>query len=157
MSKIYCLCNTQRAIQVDEIAYGDLNCFASQCFTRAMNRVFSDLLFSELVLYVDDLCSFASGFKEALERLERVFQRLDEAGLKIKTSKCHFFYEGVELLGFNVSRDGIRPLEERVEALTKLSTPKSVKDARSLLGAFSYYRKFVKCNSISLKGTHQAR
>lgn len=117
---------------------------ASQCFTRAMNQVFSDILYRELVLYVDDLCSFAPNFEVALERLETVFKRLEESGLKIKTSKCHFFYEEIKLLGFNTGIGGIKPLEERVEALLKLPTPKSVKDVRSLLGAFSYYRTFVK-------------
>lgn len=63
---------------------------ASQCFTRAMNQVFSDILYRELVIYVDDLCSFGPNFEAALERLETVFKRIEESGLKINRPSVVF-------------------------------------------------------------------
>ena len=42
-----------------------------------------------------------------LENLEKVFQRLREAHLKLKPKKCHFFQCQVSFLGHIVSEDGI--------------------------------------------------
>ncbi|KAL4088571.1 hypothetical protein QTP88_023660 [Uroleucon formosanum] len=41
-----------------------------------------------MIAYLDDICCFGNNFEKALARLEEIFIRLDEAGLKFKTNKC---------------------------------------------------------------------
>lgn len=43
-----------------------------------------------MIAYLDDICCFGNSFEEALIRLEQIFIRLEETGLKLKTNKCTF-------------------------------------------------------------------
>jgi len=50
----------------------------------------------------------------------------------------------IELLGHNISINGIQPLNTNIKAITEFSTPKNIKDVRSFVGMYSYYRKHIK-------------
>lgn len=112
-------------------------------FQRSMNTVFAGLLYHGVVLYLDDLVSYGENFDLQLSNLEETLRRLRDAGLKIKTSKCHFFYQKIKFLGFEVQPEGIHPSEDNVKAILDFPKPKTVKDVRSFLGMTSFYRKFV--------------
>ena len=45
----------------------------------------------ERLIFMDDILVFFQNFEEPLERLESVFSRLKQYGLKLKPSKCEFF------------------------------------------------------------------
>ena len=49
---------------------------------------------------------FSETFDEHLVNLQKVFQRLSDAGLKLKAAKCSFFKHEVEHLGHIVSTEG---------------------------------------------------
>ncbi|WP_250537472.1 reverse transcriptase domain-containing protein, partial [Caballeronia sp. AZ10_KS36] len=68
--------------------------------------------------YIDDLLVTTKGsFEDHLQKLERVLNRLEDAGLKVNASKSFFAKEGLEYLGYWISRDGIQPLTAKVEAI----------------------------------------
>ena len=50
----------------------------------------------------------------------------------------------MEFLGHIVGRDGLKPDPGKVEKIEKLREPTDVSSLRSVLGLFSYYRKFIK-------------
>ena len=56
-------------------------------------------------MYLDDIIIFGRSFRETLARVQEVFDRLRQAGLKLKPSKCAFFQKEVEYLG-HIIRDG---------------------------------------------------
>ena len=112
-------------------------------FSRLMEKVLDGLQYEILVLFLDDILIFAKTFEELLERIEIVLQRLETAGLKLKPNKCSFGVKQVTFLGHIVSEDGISTDPKKIEAMTKLATPTNRKQLRSMLGLFSYYRKFV--------------
>ena len=70
--------------------------------------------------------------------------RLEEAGLKLKPSKCELFQTKVNFLGFVVTSEGLRPQPEKVDAIKQWPVPTCVTDVRSCLGLCSYYRRFIK-------------
>ena len=76
-------------------------------FERLMENVLRGHQWKELLLYMDDIISTSSNFDEGLERLERVFQRLQDANLKLKPLKCTFFQKSVRFLGHIVFEEGI--------------------------------------------------
>ena len=78
-----------------------------------------------------------------LKRLERVFQKLREHGLKIEAEKCQFFQSHVKYLGHVVSAEGMATDPAKTEAVSQWPTPRTLKDLRSFLGFASYYRRFV--------------
>ena len=85
----------------------------------------------------------ASNFDEHLDRLEEVFKRLSEAGLKMKASKCEFFKTEEPFLGHCVSQEGIKPNPKTIEAVMSWKVPTNVREVQSYLGLCSYYRQYI--------------
>ena len=47
------------------------------------------------------------------------------------------------LLGIVIAENGMTPNPEKVKAVKELKPPKTLKQLRSTLGIFAYYRKFI--------------
>ena len=86
------------------------------------------------------MCLSASTFDDHLEKLNRVFNILSNAGLRIQTKKCTFCAPEVEYLGYLITRNGIKPCKAKVEAINNLAVPKTVRDVRRILGIINFYR-----------------
>ena len=110
-------------------------------FQRLVHEVLKGITFA--FGYLDDILIFSPDNKTHLEHLELVFQRLREADLKLKASKCNFFKKHIQYLGHLVSGEGIEPLPEKLEAVRKMPPPTTPKEVRQFLGLVEYYRKFV--------------
>ena len=63
-------------------------CNAPAAFQRIMNRVLHGLISKICFVYLDDVIVFGSSIEEHAINLALVMQRLHEAGLKLKASKC---------------------------------------------------------------------
>ena len=114
-------------------------CNAPDIFQEKMGDLFHDLEFVRA--YIDDLLVISSGsFKDHLTKLEQVFIRLTKAGLKVNASKSSFAAEALEYLGYWISREGIRPLNKKVEAMNNIAVPKTKKQVRSFIGMVNHYR-----------------
>jgi hypothetical protein len=91
--------------------------------------------------YLDDLLVLSKHtFDEHLKHIELVLHRLLEAGLKINSSKSYFCKDEVEYLGYWITRDGIRPVNKKVEAINNIATPKTIKELCRFIGMVNYYR-----------------
>ena len=82
--------------------------------------------------------------KEHIKRLQGVFSKLVQAGLKLKPTKCKFFKSRISYLGHIVSSSGIETDPRKVEAVKTWAVPKTVTDVRSFLRLTNYYRRFIK-------------
>lgn len=118
-------------------------CNAPATFQRLMERLFGDQRHQSVLLYLDDVIVFSSTVQQHMERLEVVFQRLQQQNLKVKLSKCHFFQKQVLYLGHVVSEQGVATDPEKVAAVQNWRRPTHLSGLRSFLGFTSYYRKFV--------------
>ena len=78
--------------------------------------------------------------EDHLTHLQTVIQRIQEAGLKPKPSKCHFARCEVEYLGHLLAPEGLRTNEKLVEAITLFTSPKDINGVRRFLGI---YRRFI--------------
>ena len=71
--------------------------------------------------YLDDLLIISNGsFEDHLDKLKVVFQRLSDAGLKVNADKCTFCADEIEYLGYVLTRDGIKPQKNKVQAILAL-------------------------------------
>ena len=61
---------------------------APATFQRTINKIFARILGDFVVVYLDDLNVFSRNFNEHLKHLREVFERLRNAGLKLKAKKC---------------------------------------------------------------------
>ena len=69
---------------------------APATFQRLMESCLGDLHLSWCIIYLDDIIIFS---EDHITRLEGVFEKLAEAGLKLKPSKCKFFKSSLKYLG----------------------------------------------------------
>jgi len=76
--------------------------------------------------------------------LRTVLDRLRQAGLKVKPSKCALFRTPIHFLGHQVSIRGIEPTADKIETIQNWPTSKCLRDVRAFYGLASYYRKFVR-------------
>jgi hypothetical protein len=117
---------------------------APATFQRLMDQVLNDMLYQGVIVYLDDINIYAKTFDEHLEKLEKVFQRLRAAGLKLGPDKCHFLQPKLEFLGHIVSEEGIMADPAKIEKVKNFPRPTTRTKVRSFLGLASYYRKFIK-------------
>ena len=79
--------------------------------------------------YLDDLLILTkSTFDDHLIKLRQVLDRLKQAGLRINCAKSIFASDEIEYLEYLLTRDGIKPQEEKVKAILAIAPPKSVKN-----------------------------
>ena len=94
-------------------------------------------------VYIDDVLGFSQSLENRTEHLKLVIVRLQEAGLKLKLSKCHFFWEKVEYLGHVVTPSDLKPSAALTSAVLDFPAPQNVKEVRHFMGLSSYYRRFI--------------
>ena len=113
-------------------------------FCRLMSIVLRDLLWVVCLCYLNDIIIYGRTPEELLERLRMVLDKLRNAGLKLKPSKCVLFKTEIQYLGHLVSADGVNPIPDKIQALKDWPTPHCIRDVRAFFGLASYYRRFVK-------------
>ena len=67
----------------------------------------------------------------------------DEAGLKLKLSKCSFAQAKIKLLGQVVDKSGIAVDPSKVEVIRVAPIPTAATELKSFLGLAGYYRRFI--------------
>ncbi len=98
--------------------------------------------FLELVrAYLDNLlCISKLSLEDHLKKLEVVLGRLCDAGLKVNAAKSTLCALEIEYLGYVLTRDGIKPQSNKVQAILAIEPPTGVKQLRHFLGMVQYYR-----------------
>ena len=108
-------------------------------FQKLINDVLKGCSFA--MGYLDDIIIYSRSEKEHLEHLEEIFIRVKAAGLKLE--KCCFFKKHIQYLGQLISAEGIQPLPEKLESITKMPASKNPKEVKQFLRLVGFYRKFV--------------
>jgi hypothetical protein len=78
--------------------------------------------------------------EDHLENLEEELRRLCNVGLKVNTEKSTFCALEIEYLGYVLTRDGIKPQSNKVQAILAIKLPTGVRQLRHFLGMAQYYR-----------------
>jgi hypothetical protein len=118
-------------------------CNAPATFERLMEYVLAGLHWKICLVYLDDIIVVGKTFEDMIRNLDQVFQRFEEAGLKMKPKKCQLFKKEMEFLGYVITANGVKTDPRKIECIKQWPTPKNVSEVRSFLGLCSYYRKFI--------------
>ncbi len=73
------------------------------------------------------LCISKLSLEDHLEKLEEVLRQLWDAGLKVNAAKLTFCTLEIEYLGYVLIRDGIKPQNNKVQAILAIKPPTGVK------------------------------
>jgi hypothetical protein len=108
-------------------------------FQAKMSELMATLEFVRT--YLDDLLCITKGdLEDHLAKLKKVLTKLQDAGLKVNADKSKFCALETEYLGYILTRDGIKPQPNKVQAILALNPPTNVKELRRFLGMVQYYR-----------------
>ena len=116
---------------------------APATFQHLMNHTFREFLDRCVLVFLDDIVVYSRTLDDHVRDVRAVLQRLQDAGLFAKKSKCELFMHEIEFLGHHVGRDGLRVMQDKVDAVQKWPVPQNVGELRSFLGLAGYYRRFV--------------
>nr|GFC69861.1 reverse transcriptase domain-containing protein [Tanacetum cinerariifolium] len=75
---------------------------------------------------------------------ERMLKRCEDTNLCLNWEKSHFMVKEGIVLGHKISKQGIEVDKAKVDVITKLPRPTTVKGIISFLGHAGFYRRFIK-------------
>ena len=101
-------------------------CNAPATFQRLMDLILAGVQWSICLVYIDDIIIPRRTSEEHMGNLRVVLQKLREAGLRLKSSKCSFFQRQVGYLGQIVSREEVATDPAKTEKVTAWPCPTSV-------------------------------
>ena len=78
------------------------------------------------MIYLDDIVIFSKDPASHLERLKAVFQKLEEAGFKLKPSICEVFWWQPTYLGHMIFAKGVPIDEGKIDAIKYWPTPTNI-------------------------------
>ena len=126
--------------QNKRLLFGAVN--AAEDFQRIISQCLLGL--KNVINKSDNILVFGKTQKEHDDCLEALLERMDECGLTARIDKCEFSKEKLEFFGYEISAQGIRPTEEKKQALKSCKKPESLKEVQSFLGLAGWVlRKFV--------------
>lgn len=117
-------------------------CNAPSTFQRLMNKVL-DGCGDFTMAYLDDIIIFSNSIDDHSKHINEVFQRIQNAGLKIRPEKCCFQASTFDFLGYQITTSGIKPTNEKINKLKHFAPPKDKKSLKRFLGFAAFYRRFV--------------
>lgn len=110
-------------------------------FQRAMEQVLIGCKGTQV--YFDDVLVTGKDDEEHLENLDKVLERLETHGLKLKRAKCEFMKTSLNYLGHKIDKQGLHTDDNKVAAIRNAPAPTNTKELRSVLGLINYYNRFI--------------
>ena len=119
-------------------------CNAPATFQRLMQNCLGELNLTYALVYLDDMIVYSHTEEDHLRRLQAVFERFQEHGLKLKPSKCSFLWKQITFLGHEVSAEGMKPRNLNLKGIAEMAPPENYTAVRRFLGMTGFFRRFIK-------------
>ena len=85
-------------------------------------------------VFIEDILIVTEGtLQQHIEKLQEVIKSLDEAGVWLKLEKCKIAQAKIKRLGYKLSANGKKPIDEKLQAISDRLRPTTVKKLRSLM------------------------
>ncbi|XP_048774395.2 uncharacterized protein K02A2.6-like [Ostrea edulis] len=114
---------------------------ASEIYQRVIGQVIQGI--EGVRNLSDDIIVYGTDEVDHNRKLTKVLDRLAEKGLTLNREKCKFGLSKIVFLGHVISSEGIRPDQEKVQAVSETRTPTNSSEIRSFLGLANYCGRFI--------------
>nr|GFA81894.1 DNA-directed DNA polymerase [Tanacetum cinerariifolium] len=104
-------------------------CNAPSTFQRCMLAIFYDMVEKTMEVFMDDFSVFENSFENCLSRLDKMLQRCEDTKLCLNWEKNHFMVKESIVLGHKISKNRIEVDKAKIDVITKLPHPTTVKGA----------------------------
>ncbi|XP_035217524.1 uncharacterized mitochondrial protein AtMg00860-like [Stegodyphus dumicola] len=122
------------------VSFGRKN--AAATFQREINKALHE--YKDFArAYIDDIAIFSKNWKSHMVHLDMILTKLEELRFTVNISKCDFAKPQIKYLGHVIGSGKHQADREKIEAISRLSKPKTKKTLRSLLGLCNYYRDYI--------------
>src|SRR6266496_2117886 len=112
-------------------------------FQRFMNKVLKQYIGKFVQVYLDNVIIYSNNLTEHKKHIKAVLEKIREANLKLKPSKCQWFQTELKFVGHLVGRNGIKPDPQNVEKIKNAEVSKNTTELRRFLGMAQYYRQYI--------------
>nr|GEZ32312.1 reverse transcriptase domain-containing protein [Tanacetum cinerariifolium] len=130
-------------------------CNAPGTFQRCMMAIFHNMIEQTMEVFMDDFSVFENSFSTCLTNLEKMLKRCEDTKVALNWEKSHFMVKEGIVLGHKISKKGIEVDKAKIEVISKLPHPTTIKGIRSFFGHAGFYRRFIKdFSKISRSMTH---
>nr|GEZ88810.1 reverse transcriptase domain-containing protein [Tanacetum cinerariifolium] len=102
-------------------------CNAPGTFQRCMVEIFHDMIENTMEVFMDDFSVFKNSFQSCLSHLEKMLKRCEDTNLCLNWEKSHFMVKEGIILGHKISKQGIEVDKPKVDVISKLPHPTTVK------------------------------
>lgn len=126
---------------------------AASIFQFAMDKILMGL--SNVQAFIDDVLVWGKSIEELHAIMEGVLERLLSFNVKVNFEKCQWFVDKVKYLGHIITREGIKPNREKLQAIIDAPIPKNVSELKSFLGMIMFYSKFMKNLCVKLRALYE--
>nr|GEZ86837.1 reverse transcriptase domain-containing protein [Tanacetum cinerariifolium] len=113
-------------------------CNVPGTFQRCMLAIFHDMFEKTMEVFMDDFSVFGNSFKNCLSCLDKMLQRYEDTNLCLNWEMSHFMVKEGIVLGHKISKNEIEVEKAKVDVISKLPHPTTVKDC---IKAFQMLKK----------------
>ena len=106
----------------------------------SMEKMFCDIVNHGVVIWIDDICGYATSEAELLDNFEKVLVICLKYGIRLHPGKCNLFSKSIKWCGKIFSIDGICHDPERIQALVDLPPPTNGGDLQQFICAMNWMR-----------------
>ena len=118
-------------LQMEMVSSGDI-------FQAKVNELLGNI--EGLKAYIDYiLVLYKCNFVDNVEQLRICFSRICKSGLNNNANKCSFKLKKITYLWYIITREGLKPVLNKIQGIMDIQLPKTTTDCRNIIGAVQYY------------------
>jgi hypothetical protein len=94
-------------------------------------------------VYIDDIIVKSTKADSLLDDLRETFTNLDQYNIKLNPKNCSFGVPTGQLLGYLISERGIEGNPEKIQAISNMQPPKTLRHVQQLTGHLAALSRFI--------------
>ena len=110
-------------------------------FTRMMRKLLEDV--KNVEHYIDDCLVRTESWEQHMKTLREFLERVRQANLTVRPSKCEIGFENMEFVGHEVKKGKTGLHADNVKKIREAPRPKTKTQVRSFLGLTGFYRGYI--------------